>query len=102
MMMASDSSQPPPSRLDDETVAAVRAALRAYLSDGGQPAQLRNVLLRMSSEARAKGMLPEHLLVALKDVWNGLPEVRAMSDPGEQIRLLQRVVTMCIKEYYSA
>ena len=31
-----------------------------------------------------------------------LPEVCAMSDTGNQIRLLQRVVTMCIKEYYSA
>jgi hypothetical protein len=102
MMMASDSSQTPPSRLDDETVAAVRAALRAYLADAAQPTALRAVLLQMSSEARAKGMLPEQLLVTLKDVWNGLPEVRAMGDPGEQIRLLQRVVTMCIKEYYSA
>ena len=43
-----------------------------------------------------------HLLVLLKDVWGGLPEVRSMSDSREQIRLLQRVVTMCIKEYYGA
>jgi len=26
--------------------------------------------------------------------------VRAMTDAGEQVRLLQRVVTMCIREYY--
>jgi hypothetical protein len=31
-----------------------------------------------------------------------MPEVRAMTDSAEQVRLLQRVVTMCIKEYYSA
>jgi len=27
--------------------------------------------------------------------------VRGMSEPSEQIPLLQRVVTMCIKEYYA-
>ena len=47
-------------------------------------------------------MLPEQLLVVLKDIWSGLPEVRSMTNSREQIRLLQRVVTMCIKEYYSA
>ena len=101
MMMASDSSHTPPSRLDDETVAAVRAALQAYLSKSPNPNAVRDALLRMSTEARERGMLPEQLLVALKEIWNALPEVRGMSDTGERIRLLQRVVTMCIKEYYS-
>jgi hypothetical protein len=102
MMMAYDSSQTPPSRLDDDTVAAVRAALRAYLSDTSDPRALQSALQTMSAEAHRKTVLPEHLLVVLKDLWNGLPEVRAMSDTTGQIRLLQRVVTMCIKEYYSA
>jgi hypothetical protein len=101
MMMAHDSSQPPSSRLDDDTVAAVRAALRAYLASAGSSAALHDALLRVSAEARERAMLPEQLLVVLKDVWGALPEVRAMSDAGEQVRLLQRVVTMCIKEYYS-
>ena len=57
--------------------------------------------MSMSVEAHEKRILPEHLLVTLKDVWNALPEVRAMPDATLQIRLLQRVVTMCIKEYYS-
>lgn len=100
-MMAHDSSQTPPSRLDDETVAAVRAALRTYLSRSPEPAALQRALVRMSAEARDRSILPEHLLVVLKDVWGTLPEVRAMTDAGEQVRLLQRVVTMCIKEYYS-
>jgi hypothetical protein len=102
MMMAHDSSSTPPSRLDEHTVVAVRDALRAYLAKGADPAPLQRALVDMSSEARRKAMLPEHLLVVLKDVWAGLPEVRSMHDSGEQVRLLQRVVTMCIKEYYSA
>jgi hypothetical protein len=55
----------------------------------------------VAAEAREKAILPEHLLIALKDVWSNLPEVRTMPETGQQVRLLQRVVTMCIKEYYS-
>jgi hypothetical protein len=102
MMMAHDSSGTPPSRLDDETVSAVRHALRAYLSDSTDPSALQASLLVMASEARARAILPEQLLIALKDVWNTLPEVRSMTDTRQQIGMLQRVVTMCIKEYYSA
>jgi hypothetical protein len=102
MMMAFDSSQTPPSRLDEQVVGAVRVALRAYLADTGESAPLRAALVNLAAEARGKSMLPEQLLVVLKDVWSGLAEVRAMSDVGAQVRLQQRVVTMCIKEYYSA
>jgi hypothetical protein len=102
MVMAHDSGQNPPSRLDDESIDAVRVALRAYLHDSEDPRLLQPALLTLASQARERAMLPEHLLVLLKDVWSGLPEVRSMSDSREQIRLLQRVVTMCIKEYYGA
>jgi len=101
MMMAFDSSQPPPNRLDDESIAALRLALRNYLSDGTRAAPLRTALLTVARESRARSILAEQLLVTLKDVWSALPEVRAMHDSREQTALLQRVVTMCIKEYYS-
>jgi hypothetical protein len=101
MMMAYDSSQPPPSRLADDTIDAVRAALKQYLKDPSSPGPLQSALVAMAAEAREKSILPEHVLVVLKGVWNSLPEVRAMTETSEQIRALQRVVTMCIKEYYS-
>jgi hypothetical protein len=100
MMMASDSSQPPPSRLDHATLDELRAALQLYLADDSSPTVLRNALLRTATEAHEKSILPEQLLVVLKEVWNALPEVRAISDAADQVRMLQRVVTMCIKEYY--
>ena len=100
-MVAHDSSTPPPSRLADETVHALREALRRYLSNELTPSPLQAALLLVAREAREKDILPEQLLIALKDVWYALPEVRAMTDSGQQVRLLQRVVTMCIKEYYS-
>jgi hypothetical protein len=100
MMMAYDSSQPPPSRLDKATLEELRAALRLYLADESSPSVLRNALLRTAAEAHEKSILPEQLLVVLKEVWNALPEVRAIPDATDQVRMLQRVVTMCIKEYY--
>ena len=100
-MMAHDSGQPPSGRMDDASLDAVRLALRAYLHDGDASA-LQASLLLVSTEARARNVLPEQLLVALKELWNSLPEVRAMTDVDQQVRLLQRIVTMCIHEYYSA
>lgn len=102
MMMAHDSGQTPTGRLDDATVGALRTALRGYLASSTAAEPLRVALVAISAEAREKGILPEQVLVVLKDVWNGMPEVRGMADATEQIRALQRVVTMCIKEYYSA
>jgi hypothetical protein len=101
MMMAHDSSPPPSRGLDQETVQRARLALSGYLAhpeaDGGS---LRDALDVMANEAREKKILPEQLLVVLKDIWYTMPEVRSIEDSGAQIRLLQRVVTMCIKEYY--
>ena len=101
MMMAFDSSQTPPSRLDPAAVAELRAALAAYLAQSEDRAALQSALATLAAEARDKGIPPEQLLVVLKDVWNGLPAVRAMTDASAQVALLQRAVTMCIREYYS-
>lgn len=101
-MMAHDSSLPPSSRLDDEVLNDVRVALRAYLKDSEDPTALRASLLLLATEARARNILPEQLLVTLKELWSTLPEVRAMTDASHQVRLLQRVVTLCIREYYGA
>ena len=101
MMMAHDSSPPPVPGLAEETIARARVALSRYLENpdaGGD--ELRIALDSMAAEARSRSMLPEQLLVVLKDIWYDLPAVRSIEDDGAQIRLLQRVVTMCIKEYY--
>ncbi len=100
MMMAHDSTPTPPGGLADETTRAVRTALVQYLRAPGSPTELRAALNQMADEARAKAILPEHLLVTLKQLWSSLPEVRSVGDVDEQTRMLQRVVTMCIREYY--
>ncbi len=100
MMMAHDPG-PTPDILATQTIEAVRVAIMQYISAPSQSEDLRNALHRMAAEAREKTVLPEQLLVVLKDVWYALPGVQAMSDTTEQVRLLQRVVTMCIREYYA-
>ena len=100
MMMAHDPG-PAPAILATQTIEAVRAAIIQYISTPSQSEELRDALHRMAAEARQKTVLPEQLLVVLKDVWYGLPGVQEMSDTTEQVRLLQRVVTMCIREYYA-
>jgi hypothetical protein len=100
MMMAYDSS-PGPNHLAEETIDAVRSALVAYVGAPSDGTRLREALRAMADEAHAKSMLAEQLLVVLKDIWYSLPDVRAMRDGTHQVRLLQRVVTMCIKEYYA-
>ena len=101
-MMAHDSSPPPSSRLDEELLNALRVALRGKASDAEHASTLQASLVLVATEARARDILPEQLLVRLKEAWSSLPEVRAMRDSQEQARLLERVVTMCIREYYNA
>src|SRR6266550_8998153 len=81
MMMAHDSSPPPAPGLAEETVARARVALSAYLEDPeGHGEDLRDALNQMADDAREKKMLPEQLLVVLKDIWYALPAVRAVED----------------------
>ena len=42
------------------------------------------------------------LLIALQDVWFGLPHLQDTAEDEEQARLLQRIVTLCIRAYYAA
>jgi hypothetical protein len=99
MMMAHDWT-PGPVALSEETIAAVRSALERYVGNSTDGDELRASLQTISSEARDKSIRAEQLLVVLKDVWYTLPGLRGTIEPTEQVRLLQRVVTMCIGEYY--
>ena len=101
MMMAPTSDSPPPS-LDAETIDAVRAAMARYVRDGTDSPELREVLRRVATEARAKGIQAERLLVVLKEIWGALPEVRhaERGDVSGQNTLLQRLITRCIHQYY--
>ena len=102
MMMAHTSDSPPPA-LDAETIAAVRTALTRYVREGNHTDELRELLMRVAAEARAKEIMAERLLVVLKEIWGSLPEVRhaERTRVTEQNVLLQQLVTRCIQQYYT-
>ena len=99
MMMAHDSTPPRP-ELSASSIESLRAALRAYLRDN-DTARLQVSLGDVAHEAHARKMRAEQLLVQLKDIWFELPEIGGAPEGDDQNRLLQRVVTLCIREYYS-
>jgi hypothetical protein len=98
-MMAPDTTPGRPS-LSAESVDALRSALDEYLACGREVASLQPTLRRIAGEAREKKIHAEQLLVLLKDVWYALPQ---MSKPGSEPQniQLQRVITLCIREYYA-
>ncbi len=89
-----------PAVLDDETISAVRAALGSYVQDGDPGTLLRDTLRTMASEAKARGITAERLLVVLKGVLNALPELRKIAEPIDREKAKQRIVTACIEQYY--
>ncbi|MGI8498897.1 MAG: hypothetical protein ACR2OG_15095 [Gemmatimonadaceae bacterium] len=88
------------SALSSETLAQLRAALATHIRDSSPDGDLRRALRDTCQEARSRGIRAEELLVAFKRMWYDLPEVRATPVGEPRDRLLARVVTMCIREYY--
>jgi hypothetical protein len=100
--MANESGPMLPNGISQQAVDAVRGALERSLRDVGEPTEdVRCALNGLVREARERGVPPEQLLVVLKRLWYGLPEIRVAEPASDQARILQRVVTMCIKEYFA-
>jgi hypothetical protein len=100
MMMAHDSS-PPRRELSAQAVSGLEAALTKYLVDDSAASGLQEALRVIAAEAREKNVHAEQLLLLLKDIWFGLPQIRQAPAGKQQSDLLQRAVSLCIREYYS-
>jgi len=100
MMMAHDSTSNGP-ELSTESIVALESALQKYLANQDASVSLEPTMRRIAVEARAKSIRAEQLLIMLKDIWYALPQVARADHVESQNRLLQRVVTLCIREYYS-
>jgi len=99
-MMAFDSSSSV-STLAPSTVEALRASLSTSVARGNHGDDLHQVLCRAAEEARVKGIHAERLLVMLKDIWYGLPQVSGARATDTENALLQELISRCIQEYYS-
>lgn len=86
--------------LAEQALAALREALRAGAVEQSCDVALRRAVQIVCREARRTDMRVEHLLVTMKTAWQHLPEVRALPFGASRSRLLDRVISMCIEEYY--
>lgn len=87
--------------LSDRAVTALRTALQGQLRQPVQEASLRRALRAVCFEARMKQMRAEQLILVFKRVWYSLPEVQGRENSQRQ-ELLDRIVTVCVEEFYAA
>jgi hypothetical protein len=100
-MMAFDRPSSGPT-LDPVTVTELRAALSRSAQSGNHGSELQGLLVRAATDARAKGLQAEQLLVILKEIWYSLPQLATQQGSDVQTRLLQQLIARCIQEYYAS
>lgn len=82
----------------DAVVEQVSAALESNATD----AELRRMVIQWCAEARRRDLAPEQFLVILKSQFLRVPALRQRRDDGSRRDDdLERIVTMCIEEYFS-
>ena len=92
--------------LFDAAHVALRCALGAEMRDAPPgatipTARLRHGLRLLCNEARDRGVRVEQLVVVIKHAWSTLPEGRWHRYSDRGLPMLQRIVTVCIEEYYA-
>ena len=89
-------------QLSTQAIARLEAALERYLQSSSDVSELQAAIRALSAEARARNIHAEQILVLLKDLWFGLPQIRSAAPGDTQPEMLQRAVTLCIREYYAS
>jgi hypothetical protein len=84
-----------------ETLAAMERSLTDFLSGAGDEGGVCKALERLATEADARQLKAEHMLLAFKAIWAALPEVQAIRDSAERRRITEHLVKLCIDAYYS-
>ena len=102
-MMAFDSrSTPEPRSLSDRTLDAMRdAVLRVWRDPDGAEPVLQSALGQAVDEARRRSLRAEEVIVSFKGLLASLPELNSPVRRLEAARLRERLITACIKAYYS-
>lgn len=62
--------------------------------------RIREALALICDEAHKSQVMPEHLLVTLKDLCRALPEYERINGAREREEFLNALVTTAIEEYY--
>lgn len=91
---------PPP--LSEVVVLPLRAALANLTLDPSvDDAPLRAAIAGVVTEAHGREMRPEQLIPLFKALLDSLPEMHGTRSRLEEARLRERLVTLCIKGYFS-
>ena len=86
-----------------DTRARLHVELAAYVRGPRSAAVERSVcaaLGELALEAHERRLYGEQMVLAVKSLWQDMPEVAVLADRREQQRLLGRLVTLCIDAYY--
>jgi hypothetical protein len=87
--------------LTGETLVLLRSTLARVVDDeSAANGDLRDVLQRVTHEARDRDMRAEELVVSFKDVLDSLPNGASPQEKLRRARLRERLVSQCIKAYY--
>lgn len=78
----------------------IRVALRAAVCLGPSDPEACQAMQRVCAVAQDEGLLPEQLLIALKECWQEVPEPRAIFGEARE-STLSNVVTQCIELYFA-
>ena len=86
-----------------DTRARLHVQLAAYVH-GPRTADVERrvcaALGELAREAHERRLYGEQMVLAVKSLWQDMPEVAVLADRREQQRLLGRLVTLCIDAYY--
>ncbi len=87
-------------RHDSEYEAALRAAIARCARGDAREDELRDALRRYARDAQRRHMRAEEVVIAFKTMWSAFAEAGDALERLEQQRLLERLVSLCIREYY--
>lgn len=84
---------------------AIRSAVAAQLEPARRSeaagAQLRKAVRHVCVDARRRGIPVEQLLIAVKRACASAPEIQTRSSDPQAVDVMNRVVSVCIQEYYA-
>ncbi|HEV7706241.1 MAG TPA: hypothetical protein VGO46_18225 [Gemmatimonadaceae bacterium] len=72
--------------------------IRAHAVDA--PSTFRTDLIAVCRQAQRKGVRAESLVIAMKSIWQSIPETRSFARPLAMDSLLNEMVTIALDEFY--
>jgi hypothetical protein len=93
----------PARALTEGTLALLRSALEdRWRNPAGPEEPLREALIAVAAEARARSLRPEELIIAVKAVLSELSANQPDTTTPDHLRLREWVITVCIEAYYGS